>query len=609
MLVQVPNNSGSLRHSTRKVLINKEITIAVLPFKILTENESLSPVFKGFTEDLIVNFSKFIGLSVISQYSTQHIHDLSEKELIRLLGADYLVTGSFRTRAGGIRIGVQLVRFSDGMVVFAGNHDETVHSILESQDTITQQIVSVLQQQIDYDLLSYSYRKESVSLAAYENWLVGMNLLKKGSLESDLEARSHFESALRINPHFARAYTGISLSYFNEWSCQLWERWDISRKGAHKYALKAIEYDENDYVSLAVLGRTFLYLGEYGKAEHCLRKSLRMNPNDADNLILIAFCLVYLDFVDEAESLYLKARELNPLHPDAYFPHGSFIYFEKGDYKKSVELGEMVSDHSIWTDFPAYLSAAYYHLGNTDKMEESWHFYKQLYERNIERGKKASDKDAVAWQIRVNPYKKKTRPEPFWEFMSGKDHGHPMTPHEIRMPSEPAFIRKNDMWEISFQDETVLLKDVKGFHDISRLLSAPDQEIHCTELMGSAVIDQAVPESFDNKAKESYKKRILRLQAEISEAEETGNSTEAVILREEYEKLLDHLSNSLGLSGKARKLGSTVEKARTAVTWRIRSGISKISQEHPVLGKHLSISIKTGTFCSYKPETPASWRV
>jgi len=184
-----------------------------------------------------------------------------------------------------------------------------------------------------------------------------------------------------------------------------------------------------------------------------------------------------------------------------------------------------------------------------------------------------------------------------------------MTPHEIRMPSEPAFIRKNDMWEISFQDETVLLKDVKGFHDISRLLSAPDQEIHCTELMGSAVIDQAVPESFDNKAKEWYKKRILRLQAEISEAEETGNSTEAVILREEYEKLLDHLSNSLGLSGKARKLGSTVEKARTAVTWRIRSGISKIRQEHPVLGKHLSISIKTGTFCSYKPETPASWRV
>ena len=78
MIVQVPKNPGSPGHATMKELINREITIAVLPFKILTEDESLNPVFKGFTEDLIVNFSKFIGLSVISQYSTQHIHDLSE---------------------------------------------------------------------------------------------------------------------------------------------------------------------------------------------------------------------------------------------------------------------------------------------------------------------------------------------------------------------------------------------------------------------------------------------------------------------------------------------------------------------------------------------------
>jgi TolB-like protein len=592
-----------------KASLNKEITIAVLPFKILTEDESLSPVINGFTEDLIVNFSKFIGLSVISQYSTQHIRDISEKEVIKLLGADYLITGSFRAYSGGVRIGVQLVRFSDGKVVFAGNHDETIKSILESEDIITRQIVSVLQQQIDYDLLSYSYRKESVSLAAYENWLVGMNLLKKGSLESDLEARRYFEAALKINPHFARAYTGISLSYFNEWSCQLWNRWDISRKGAHEYALKAIEYDENDYVSLAVLGRTFLYLGEYHKAEHCLRKSLRMNPSDADNLILIAFCLVYLDYVEEAEALYLKAKELNPLHPDVYFPHASFIYFEKGDFKKSVELGEKVSDYSIWTDFSAFLAAAHYHLGDLEKMETCWRSYKEVYERNIEKGKQATDLKAVEWQMRVNPYKEKTRLEPFWDFMRKGDKMNKDPKPEKDPLAAPTFLKKNDMWEISFQEDTILLRDVKGFHDIRRLLAAPEQEIHCSELMGSALLDQTAPETFDHKARESYKKRIISLKSEISEAEEMGNSVELFTLREEYEKILDHVSGSLGLTGKARKLGSTVEKARTAVTWRIRSGISKIKQEHPILGKHLSISIKTGTFCSYKPETVIHWRV
>ena len=216
----------------------KETTVAVLPFQLLGNVESMSPVIIGFTEDLIVNFSKFIGLSVISQDSTLGISNINDDPSISLLGTDYIVTGSFRAHGDQYRIAIKLIRTRDNKVVFAGNHDVTLESILNTQNTVTEQVVSVLQQQINYDLLSYSYRKESLDLAAYENWLLGMNLLKKGTIESDLKAREHFEAALEIDPQFARAYTGISLSYFNEWSCQLWDRWEISQKGAHEYALK-----------------------------------------------------------------------------------------------------------------------------------------------------------------------------------------------------------------------------------------------------------------------------------------------------------------------------------------------------------------------------------
>ena len=78
-------------------------------------------------------------------------------------------------------------------------------------------------------------------------------------------------------------------------------------------------------------------------------------------------------------------------------------------------------------------------------------------------------------------------------------------------------------------------------------------------------------------------------------------------LREEYDSLLDHLSKSLSLSGKTRKVGSTVEKARSAVTWRIRNAIKKIENVHPELGNHLSKSIKTGTNCAYLPEVDVNW--
>ncbi|MEX0314564.1 MAG: hypothetical protein AB3N18_10330 [Allomuricauda sp.] len=587
---------------------NKETTVAVLPFRILGEEENLSPIIIGFTEDLIVNFSKFIGLSVISQYSTLGITSPSDTFSISQLGADYLITGSFRSIEDSFRIGIKLIRVRDNKVIFAGNHDETLDAILSTQDTVTEQIVSVLQQQINYDLLSYSYKKESVDLAAYENWLMGMNELKKGSLESDLKAREHFETALQVDPQFARAYTGISLSYFNEWSCRLWDRWEISQKGAHDYALKAIELDENDYVSLAVLGRTFLYLEDFEKSEHFLRKSLRMNPSDADNLIQVAMCLVYLGHAKEAEQLYQKARNLNPLHPDVYFPHAAFIYFELGDYQKSVDYAEKVKDSSVWTDFTAYTAAAYYHLSELDKMQSYWDKYLTIFQENINGGEKPNTKLAIEWQGTVNPYKVKSNLEPFWEFMSGKRSIVPITKKQQTSSGSGDFIHKGELWEVKYLGESVVLKDSKGLQDIAKLLEHPETQMHCTELMGT-VLDNDGTEVVDNKTMIEYKDKIRQLQSDISEAEEMGQTVQADKSREEYELLLEHLSKVSGMANKTRKIGSSLEKARSAVTWRIRSAIKKIEKVHPKLAKHLSNSIKTGTFCNYTPESPHNWNM
>jgi len=587
---------------------NKETTIAVLPFQIIGDSESISPIIKGFTEDLIVNFSKYVGLSVISQYSTQHITNSSDAESIGRLGADYIITGSFRPTNQGFRIGVQLIRTRDHKIVFAGNHDETLESVLKMQDTITQQIVNVLQQQIDHDLLSYSYKKELVDLAAYENWLLGMNEVKKGTLESDLKAREHFKAALNIDPMFARAYTGLSLSYFNEWSCQLWDRWDVSQKGAHDYALKAIELDENDYVSLAVLGRTFLYLGDYDKSEHLLRKSLKMNPNDADNLVLISNCMVWLGYIQEAEQLYDKARNLNPLNPEAYLPTGMLVYFEKGEFEKAIEVGEKVSNLSIWTDFTAFLSAAYYHISRHDQMKSYWEQYLKIFRRNIKQNKDATNQEAIAWQKEVNPYKDKSNLEPFWEFMIGKDSkpNAPIIPAETSKVIKGSFVHHGELWELSYGGLSINIRDSKGLRDITQLLEHPEEEFHCLQLMGSSVKQEGTA-LIDEKALKDYKSKIKSLKMQISDAEEMGLIEKAERLEEEYEQLMGYIGKVMGLSNKVRRTGSSLEKARAAVTWRIRNSITKIEQVHPLLAKHLANSIKTGTCCSYKPEIPHEW--
>jgi hypothetical protein len=37
--------------------------------------------------------------------------------------------------------------------------------------------------------------------------------------------------------------------------------------------------------------------------------------------------------------------------------------------------------------------------------------------------------------------------------------------------------------------------------------------------------------------------------------------------------------------------------------------VSKVEAAHPALGAHLRASVRTGTFCSYQPERPPSWKL
>jgi hypothetical protein len=45
------------------------------------------------------------------------------------------------------------------------------------------------------------------------------------------------------------------------------------------------------------------------------------------------------------------------------------------------------------------------------------------------------------------------------------------------------------------------------------------------------------------------------------------------------------------------------------VTNRIRDSLDRIAAHHEALGRHLTIAVRTGTFCSYTPERPTAWEL
>ena len=95
----------------------------------------------------------------------------------------------------------------------------------------------------------------------------------------------------------------------------------------------------------------------------------------------------------------------------------------------------------------------------------------------------------------------------------------------------------------------------------------------------------------------------------MADAEADGDADRVATVTAEREFLVAELASAYGLGGRPRRAGDPAERARTAVTWRIREAIKRTEPVHPELARHLRSAVRTGTFCVYDPEEPTAWEV
>jgi hypothetical protein len=131
---------------------------------------------------------------------------------------------------------------------------------------------------------------------------------------------------------------------------------------------------------------------------------------------------------------------------------------------------------------------------------------------------------------------------------------------------------------------------------------------HATGAWQGGLLSDASP-ILDAQAKAEYRHRLDDLRRDLEEAERFNDLTRAERARDEMDALAEQLASAVGFSGRNRTIGSAAERARSAVTKRIKSSITKIGEAIPLLGRHLAARVKTGYFCSYNPpsERPVAW--
>ncbi|ATO14798.1 ATPase [Micromonospora sp. WMMA2032] len=183
-------------------------------------------------------------------------------------------------------------------------------------------------------------------------------------------------------------------------------------------------------------------------------------------------------------------------------------------------------------------------------------------------------------------------------------------------PGWPEFRPDGPVWRLAWAGVVVHLPDAKGLHDLRLLLGRPGVDVPAIDLLDPAAGPELVAAGrlgadpvLDDEAKARYRQHLRRLDDEIDRAARRDDERRLAALDAERAALLDQLRAAAGLAGRSRRLGDQAERARKAVTGRIRDSLRRIDQRHPALAAHLRESVTTGSTCRYLPPEPISWRL
>ena len=308
--------------------------VAVTPFTNLGRTPEDDYFANGITADLITDLSKLNGLLVIAPRTAPGYRDSGTEPAAvpSDLDVDYLVTGSVQRMQESLRINVRLIEVQGRQALWGERYVGKLNDVFAIQDRITTAVVAALEIQLAPDERKRLVSRSTASIAAYDAYLRGLEAHGRRSEAQNQIARRHFEEAVALDPQFARAYTGIALTYSREaidgWTSDPAD----SLKQAADYANRAASMDSSLPQVHFVTGQIRLFQRRHAEAVAAAERAIAINPNYADAFALLAWTLDYAGRPEEAMLALNMAMRLNPRPPASYLEILGKIYFTQGRY-------------------------------------------------------------------------------------------------------------------------------------------------------------------------------------------------------------------------------------------------------------------------------------
>jgi TolB-like protein/DNA-binding winged helix-turn-helix (wHTH) protein len=192
-------------------------SIAVLPLDNFSGDPAQEYFVDGMTDELITDLAKIGALRVISRTSVMRYKGTKKglPEIARELNVDGIIEGSVVRSGQRVRITAQLLYGPTDRHLWAETYERDLGDVLSLQSEVAQTIAQQVRAQITPQQQANLRSARAVNPEAYDSYLRGRYYLSNQftAVQPLNVAKGYFEEALRQDPEFALAYSGLADSH------------------------------------------------------------------------------------------------------------------------------------------------------------------------------------------------------------------------------------------------------------------------------------------------------------------------------------------------------------------------------------------------------------
>ena len=316
--------------------------VAILPFRVLGNDDSLSYVADGLGEALTAKLFQLNDVRIASTNAAQKTNDSKTPlpQIAKDLGVNMIVHGHVQGAGNQLRIVVQLENMETNQLQWSQEFSGMSGDLLTLEDQIYAKLVDALKVKATPGEMSVAAAHPTENVAAYDIYLRGRNALRGQQDPKNIQsAIDLFEQAIKMDNNFALAYTGLSdasMLMYREKKDRFWsERGIAAAKQAERLNTKLPEVHFS-------LGSAFSATGQTTEAIAELKKALALAPNSDEAYRRLGNAYADIGQKDLAIQALQKAADLNPYYWVNQNALGT-AYFEFGDYEKALKQFQSVT--------------------------------------------------------------------------------------------------------------------------------------------------------------------------------------------------------------------------------------------------------------------------